>query len=227
MFDIKTDKTGFPIIEIAQIGLTVSWLPMTKIQLEHYIADTNNPNFNRSWYDDICRLNPRQAPNTMDIGRYEGVFVTGILPREAQLIAQWMGYGYDLPTADEWKLIFDHLYAMDATPEILQRLKTTRGLSARALQMIARLDSLTVQNQAQLLGETRRVCDQLLMRLGIMEYVYENSYRNSYAGQGLPNRLFHPHTRILPRDRAETLAESIRKSGSRIKQYGVRLIIRS
>lgn len=76
------------------------------------------------------------------------------------------------------------------------------------------------------MGDHPRACDQMLMRLGIMEYIYENNYRNSYAGQGQPNRHFHAHARSLPRDKYEVLAKGIRNSGARIKQYGFRLIRR-
>ena len=223
MLQIKVDKTGFPSVVIASLGLSVSWLPFTKIQLEHFIADTNNPSFDHSWYDEINRFNPRIAPEQMDIGKYEGVFVTGILPAEAKLIAQWMGNNYDLPTAQEWKAIFNYIHAFQ---EPLANLEERDGLSGRAKKVIARINMLTDQEIPQSLGDTQRITDQMLMRLGVMEYVYENNYRNSYAGQGQPNRNFHPNARNLPRDEHEVLAEKVRTSGIRLSQYGFRLIER-
>ena len=104
--DITIDKTGFPMVHLPEMKVMVSWLPFTKIQLEHFIADTNTPDFDQAKYDKIASYNHRISPAQMDIGRYEGVFLTGILPSEARLIAQWLGVDYDLPMAAEWKSIF-------------------------------------------------------------------------------------------------------------------------
>ena len=226
MLHIITDKTGFPVVNVAQLGIQVSWLPFTKIQLEHFIADTNSTEFDRDGYERVTSFNPRISPAEMDMGRYEGIFLTGILPAEARRIAQWMGNGYDLPTASEWKKLFNFFYSQQATEDVIDQIAELDGVSQRARAVTSRLDAITTQEIDQLLGDSRRVCDQMLMRLGVMEYIYENNYRSSYAGQGMPNRAFHPHTRMLPRDGRETLRDGLRAKGGRIKQYGFRLIRR-
>lgn len=226
MFDLGLDAAGFPVIHVPDTNLFVSWLPFTKIQLEHFIAATNHPDFDLAHYNHILSYNPRISASEMDLGKYEGVFVTGILPAEARIIAQWMGNNYDLPTASEWKTFFNYFHGLEASASVIDQIRNLEGISERASTLITRLDSLTYQERHQLLGDTRRVCDQMLLRLGIMEYVYEGGYRSTYAGQGMPNRAFHPHTRSLPRDGQETLRDDLRENGGRIKQYGFRLIQR-
>lgn len=223
---ITADKTGFPLVSIPNRRLEVSWLPFTKIQLEHFLADTNSPSFDQEWYDQICNINLRINPYQMDFGKYEGIFVTGILPSEIKLISQWMGLGFDIPTIEEWDIIFDHFYAYEATSDIIDQINNSGQISERAKIIVKKLDEYTNQDKQQLLNDTRRVNDQMLMRLGLMEYIYENNYRNTYAGQGQPNRHFHPHVRSLPRDKHEKLARQYREIGGRIRQYGFRLIRR-
>lgn len=226
MLEIVVDKTGFPVVKVPDLRIEVSWLPFTKIQLEHFIADTNNPSFDQEWYDQIDQINPRISPHQMDFGKYEGIFLTGILPAEAKIVAQWMGFGYDIPTVKEWNQIFDYFYNQEASSGVIDHIINKHHLSERAKVVVKMLDEFTEQDEQQLLNDTRRVSDQMLMRLGLMEYIYENSYRNTYAGHGQPNRHFHSHVRTLPRDKHEKLARQYRESGGRIKQYGFRLIRR-
>lgn len=226
MIQITIDKTGFPFVKIPTTNLAASWLPFTKIQLEHYISDTHNPDFDQVWYDKIYSFNPRIAPHQMAISKYEGVFLTGVMPSEAKLIAKWMGYDYDLPTVSQWKTIFEYFHKQSASLDTIHEILATEGLSNRARIIIRNLEQFTSQDTQQLMDEYRSVADQMVMRLGVMEYVYENNYRNSYAGQGQPNRHFQPNVRMLPRDGEERLAKRARASGTRIRQYGFRLIQR-
>ena len=52
---ISHDRTGFPMIWIEPIEAWLHVLPFTKIQLEYFLVDTNETNFDHKWYKN--RLN--------------------------------------------------------------------------------------------------------------------------------------------------------------------------
>lgn len=150
MLEYTVDKSGFPSVYIPEMKLEVSWLPFTKIQLEHFIADTNNPSFDPQWYAEMAKRNPRITPWQMEVGKYEGVFVTDILPSEIKLVAQWMGPGYNLPTVAQWVDIFNCLYRKPAQAEVIEEVCSLQGLNERARILVEMLDNLTKREQYQL-----------------------------------------------------------------------------
>jgi hypothetical protein len=219
---ITVDKTGFPVIQVPGTNLSIHWLPVTKIQFEHFMVDTGR--FDYDWYNAILTShNSRISPGGMvSTANYWKLFMTGILPGEAQTFAGWFR-DYDLPTAEEWKRIVTAL-AVPQQPGLSEKIKSVAGISERARAVIDTLDRVLAQDAAQLI-DGRKVCDQMAMRLGVIEYVYENNQHNTFVGWGQPNRRFVGGAFNPIRDsRPVTLHNPA--TGARIPQWGFRLVKR-
>ena len=222
--NISVDKANFPIIRIPSLHLEINWLPITKIQFEHFLCDTGL--YDNSWYQDkLNQYNDRVAPGSISRGNYWGVFMTGILPAEALRFAKWCGRGFDLPTAHEWKKVIEYFAGMSADKAYIEAITTAPSVSERAKQLIERLEQVTNSDSQQLGSGGRLLCDQMLMRLGIMEYIYEDDQRNTFGGWGKPNRRFWGSMYDPLRD-ASYVRLGKRTEGIRMKQYGFRLIRR-
>lgn len=216
--DIILDPIGFPLIRAG--GLYVHFLPVTKIQIEYFLCSTNETAYDEAWYTEVLGFNPRISPASITPANLIGVFVTGVLPRDARSFAQWCGTTYDLPTAAQWTTIFttlndviiDARIAQDHIEQILSKDK----LNARARTIITNIHhSISSKISA---GRTRSLSDQMLMRGGVMEYVYLNDQHNTYGGFGETKfSLFDPS-----KGHPETLNNS--REGARLRHYGFRLV---
>jgi len=112
--DCCFDRTGFPYIELKDPALAVSLLPLTKLQFEYYLADLTPQGDN--WYEELLTLNPRVSPQRFTPEQRERLFLTGLLPAEAEAYAAWLGDGYRLPTVAEWRAIYRCFQSTAFTP---------------------------------------------------------------------------------------------------------------
>jgi len=86
--DCCFDRTGFPYIELKDLALAVSLLPLTKLQFEYYLADLTPQGDH--WYEELLTLNP--ASRRSALPRSSGAAVSyGLLPAEAEAYAAWLG----------------------------------------------------------------------------------------------------------------------------------------
>jgi len=228
---IQLDQTGFPLIEITGLNFAISWLPVTKIQFEQFMCDTNL--FDDAWYQGMLEnFTPRISPGVIRLGDYWNLFMTGIMPSEAVRFANWMGREYRLPTSHEWKEALSLLARYPALPEHVEAIitykddSTKQFISERAALVCRNFEEVTVADSNQLVGtDGRRLCDQMLMRLGVVEYVYEDNQMNTFSGWGQPNRRFFGGTFNPIRD-TRPIQLVNRAEGTRMKHFGFRLIRR-
>lgn len=194
-------KTGFPLIAVPSAGVEVQLLPVTKVQFEHFLAESNS--FGDSWYEEILTCNPRVSYRRFMADNRERLFLTGILPDEATAFAHWMGEGFELPTIDQWRAIYAAL-AAEPVPVDPQLLLSGTG-AARVV-----LEKLTTHLQASSL------CDLSLMRGGVVEWVRQ---RDSWVGLGAPRREFHPNL-------WNPLEDGVRpiRATERLPYFGLRLV---
>ena len=222
-FAVHLDPTGFPMIKIPTLDLAIAWLPVTKIQFERYMCDTNL--HDETWYRSILNTyTPRISPGAMTTGNYWNIFMTGILPAEAERFARRLGHEYRLPTAKEWKAALDILAATPANPTFIEDIIGQAGINERAAVISRRLEAITAGDANQLVGTAgRRLCDQMLMRLGVLEYVYEDDQMCTFAGWGQPNRRFVGGvTNPIREDKPEVLLN--RTEGAQMKHFGFRVV---
>ncbi len=194
---IVVDKTGFPFLEIDNLGAFGLW-PVTKIQYERHISETNS--FGDKLYDVIVKMNPRVSTNEINKENYEGVFITGITPQEAINYANWIGPGFGLPTIDEWRKFY-----MTIKDESIP-VYTLSGLSIKATDI-----------WNHLYKRMKKMRDFALFEGGLVEWVTE---KDKYVGVGKPRQHFHPNTYDPQKDSIKPLKERIYYFGFRlIKRY--------
>jgi hypothetical protein len=180
---LHRDPAGFPMMWVPEIEAFLHWLPVTKIQFEHFLCDASDRSFDALWYEDLLRLNPRVSPAQIDGSNYWRAFLTGILPAEAQRFAYWCGDGYRLPTAWEWSRAYEALAG--TAPQDPGRLGLIGISRSRVDEVILRLEQAGAEVAGRL-GYDRRACDQALMRLGILEWVRRKPDETSWVVLGEP-----------------------------------------
>ena len=88
------DRTGFPLIPMFETGLEAHLLPVTKIQFENFLKDTDRSD--DAGYKEMLQLNPKASHQKFTSENREQLFITGVLPAEVTDFARWMGADYDL-----------------------------------------------------------------------------------------------------------------------------------
>lgn len=167
------DKTGFPLLAIEDAGVEVHLLPVTKLQFEQFISETNI--VSQTQYQEILALNPITSPQRFAPEERERLFVTGILPDEALAFARWLGDGFDLPTAREWREVYAALRRVPP-PRQNPLLEAVDGVVRAMLERLSR----------QI--EIRSLRDYALMEGGVVEWV---RHEKRLVGLGVPRPEFH------------------------------------
>jgi hypothetical protein len=172
---LSADRTGFPLLVVPEVELEVHLLPITKLQFEQFLTESNH--FDQPWYDQLLRLNPKTGLQTFTPKTREQLFITGILPAEARAFAQWLGEGFDLPTLAEWRIVY----------QALRRIRFPDS----ALLFDWAIDPVDVI-LAHLFEHypSRWLVDIALMRHGLVEWVHQNE---TWVGVGAPRAVFHPN----------------------------------
>jgi len=221
---IELDRANFPMILIEPLNAYMHWLPVTKIQIEYFLSSTNDSSFNEDWYKNVLGFNDRVSPGSVTQANYWMALLTGILPRDAKRFAQWAGDGgLDFPSAQEWFATYEWLIGFPDDADHIEQLAADPRLKPRTIQLIRNLEQASKQDSFHLTGG-RHLCDQMLMRLGVMEYVYRDDLRNTYGGYGQTNNRFFGSIYEPMVDYPEPIANP--RDGAQMKHYGFRLIRR-
>lgn len=214
---IELDAAGFPMIYIPDQGFAIHWMPVTKIQVEYFLSVVNDSKYNEDWYTTLLGYSKRVSPDRVRPTTFNELFVTGILPSEAQRFSQWCGRGYDLPTEREWSAAADFLDHLPAAQDNINLLMSTNGIRERTARVIKALEG-AISGESR--STSRSVVDQAVMRGGIYEFVYEDDRRDTFGAMGQPSRSLTGRGKML------RLTDSYRATGMRHAQYGFRLIHR-
>lgn len=212
------DRAGFPMLRVEAIGAYMHWYPLTKIQAEYFLCSTTDSQFDEKWYDDLLYLNPRVTPTEISENNYWNAFLTGVLPHEAQQLAQWAQCS--IPTLDEWLTAYR---ALKQQPELNDALASMGNLSERTRTLLERIDAASRKVAAHE-GLTRTLADQLLMRLGVMEWVDCPNSRVRWGGMGKPAKRFRGG--LFSPDHGQP-HELLDPETDRASYYGLRLIRRA
>ena len=218
-----TDRAGFPMVFVPDISAYIHWLPVTKIQLEYFLTSTSETMYGESWYRNILSFNPRVSPGNVNSGNYWHSLVSGILPADAKRFALWCGENYDLPTKDEWFSAYKYFHGETADTRYTQTVLDTPRMKPRTRTLIRNIEYSTGTLSFQL-EDGRTVADQMLMRLGVMEFVYLNEQRNTYGGFGQTNSNFFGSLQTPSSGFPERLNNE--RDGAQMSHYGFRLIRR-
>jgi hypothetical protein len=211
-----TDPAGFPMVWVEEIGAFMHWLPVTKIQFEKFIAATSDPQFNDAWYRLALELNPRIPVPEIGPTSYPHALMTGALPHEARRFAAWCGEEYSLPTLEEWQKAYAALAVLEADAAVLADLLEEAGDLVRL--SLTRIEAASTA--AARPGRKRTRADQMLMRLGVLEWA-EQAGGVSWAGMGEPSPYFRTMWSI-----GKGPAMATDPHASRSSVFGFRLIRR-
>lgn len=175
------DRAGWPMLWVDAIQAYVHWLPITKLQAEYFLCSTGDSQFDERWYEDVLYLNPRITGDQVHDDNYWKAFLTGILPHEARCIAQWCDPQCRIPTLEEWLNIYQALKRLPAQAHALDMMGPLRP---RAQMLLERLDSVSREVAGS--RSQRTLADQMLMRMGVIEWVDCPARHQRWAGLGQP-----------------------------------------
>lgn len=180
---IRSDRAGFPMIWVDNLGAYMHWLPVSKIQFEHFLCDAPDIYFGAEWYEQTLALNPRVTPRDIVSGNYWQGLMTGVQPGEAQRFAAWCGDGYRLPTAAEWARAYQELRLQPFRD--LVAFGVFDGRESRIRELLKRTEAASAI-ALQRLGYKRRFSDQMLLRLGVLEWVWVEDRLPRWGMKGEP-----------------------------------------
>ncbi len=207
-------RTRFPLIEIPGQDFALFWLPLTKVQIEYFLSETIDSRFDRAWYHERLRNNPRIVPEQITTQYLVRTFITHITFYEARALSQWYGRGCDLPTAEEWHRALYTLDQITADASFIEQLVNLPDIHPRARLLVRSCENALPGFQHIKDASQRRLSHQLMLRSGILEYVYQDATRTSCGACGRDNR---PGS-FQPLRHADT--------GDRISNLGLRPILR-
>jgi hypothetical protein len=185
---IRHDPAGFPLIWVPEIGLYVHGLPITKMQFECFLCDTNDGHFDERWYEEIRLLNPRISARRVWSGNYWNAFLTGILPSEAERFAAWCGSGYRLLHISEWHHLYQALGKWSLAT--LEESGLLTDLAPHHRELISQVEH-AVEDACAQTGDRCRMAERMLMRLGVIEWAsLEGHSPKLWAGLGEPHPSF-------------------------------------
>lgn len=95
------DPTTFPVLAVPAAGLAVGLLPVARAQFDYLLGHPHA--FPADALADIDAVSPRASWRHVPPDRPEGVFLSGVQTDEAERFARWLGDGWRLPTAAEWR----------------------------------------------------------------------------------------------------------------------------
>jgi hypothetical protein len=216
---LLADRSGFPMVWVEAIDAYLHWLPVTKLQFEYFLCDTNDPLFDADWYDQLLALNPRTAVPRIARDNYWQGLISGLMPAEAERFAAWCGERYSLPTLAEWQEAYRELQAKP--PVASNEVAALAGLGGRGALLLSRVDTAVAEACAALERE-RRLADQMLMRLGVLEWVYETGSEHRWSAMGELPRAF----RFLAASPDRGPVRPIQPTGVRAEMFGFRLVRR-
>ena len=76
------DRTGYPLLQVPELGVAVSLWPIARPQFEQYLAEPGGRD--DDWYAGVLGVAERVSWRDADRHDYERQFMLGLLPEEAE-----------------------------------------------------------------------------------------------------------------------------------------------
>jgi hypothetical protein len=205
------------MIWVEAIQRYIHWLPVTKIQLEHFLCDVGDSAFDADWYDRLLTLNPRLSPREINERNYWRAFATGLQPTEAERFARWCGDEYALPTTIQWFDTYRFLRDLVVPPP-----GWNGALPSRVSTVLSGIQDAWMRvSRSREIPDTR--AGHMLLRYGVLEWVEDPGSSQRWGGAGQPHpdlqNLFYTPDRGTP-------MRPLRPETDRLSYYGFRLVRR-
>ncbi len=219
-FKFKLDRAKFPMVYVDVIDAYIHWLPLSKIQFEYFLCAVPDSQFGENWYGEILQLNPRISPGIVRTDNYWKALLSGLLPEEVQRFARWCGDEYIIPSLDDWFTAYKWLKSQPPEPpDIVDQMGL---LQDRVRTLLRRIDSESAKAFKEA-GYERTLADQMLMRLGMLEWVECTGQTARWGGMGQLNPRFHG---FLFRPDNGQPSHPVNPETDRLHYYGARLLRR-
>jgi hypothetical protein len=200
------DRTGFPVLELPQLGWAMHLLPIAKMQWERWLAEPDS--LGDAWYDEVLQVSSRLGLPKANASNYEQLFMGGVLPEEAESFARWLGEDFQLPTSDIWRRIDKCLGEEAIEPEEMDALCNAPVLLRSAQKLLDFLIRI---------HKPRFWADLALMRGGLLEWVRGGP--KTFGGLGAPRHEFHP---LLMNPQQHPPVKPLKME--RLRYFGCRLV---
>lgn len=161
---IADEQTGYPLVVFPGLPFEVSFLPLTWVQLEYFLAETRDRRFDAAWYQGRVEDTVRTSPTAITARNVEGLFVRGLTLQEVQMIGRWWGGDrFFVPTASEWQRVSDAAAQCDPLDW------RDSAVCARARTTLEKLDTVALNS------DPRTLADQMLIRSDLREIVMQSA----------------------------------------------------
>lgn len=200
------DRAGWPVLHLPGSRLDIHLLPVAKRQFERFLADPGP--YGDSWYEQLLNLSPRTALSDCRSDDYEMLFTTAVFPAEAQGFAKWLGSGFEIPRADDWRSAYRELVQTELSGDDLDRLASDSRFTRPAREIVSWIGTHF---------RPRWWADLALMRGGVLEWV--RAGQGAFGGYGSPRPEFQ--SLILNPDRDPPVRPV--NDSRRYRYFGLRL----
>ncbi len=177
-------RTRFPLVEVPGQDFALFWLPLTKVQIEYFLSGDISSRFDRAWYLERLRANPRVTFGNLAAQNLAQAFITDITFNEARVFSRWFGRNYDLPTNEEWHRALRIFETVAAHPAFVEQILALPDLHPRARLLVQACEKALPDHQRMRDLSGRRLSHQMMMSLGILEYVYMDTARTRCGACG-------------------------------------------
>jgi hypothetical protein len=164
------DRTRFPMIWSDSLQGYVHLLPITKIQLECFLADTYDESYGAAFYEELLQANGRVSPGQIRKENYLQALATGLRIRDVENFAAWCSAERDQPyeilEEGEWFALYDEFKVK--APWTMEAVVACHP-SARAAATLRALGS--VVSRLKVNGLPIDQADACLLRGGAFEWV--------------------------------------------------------
>ena len=102
--DVLPDaRTGFPLLVLPGLPFQVSWLPLTWMQLEYFLAETDDRRFDAAWYHELLAHTGRGSIAAGGAALPFTLLVRGLDLDTVRSLNRWWDEDHCfVPSADEW-----------------------------------------------------------------------------------------------------------------------------
>jgi hypothetical protein len=207
------DRTGFPLLELPALHLSVHLLPVAKAQFERFLAEPHRELaqgrlYGDLWYEKLLDASPRVTPREARAGDVESLFMAGLLPAEIGPYAEWLGDDFQLPTTEVWRAVDSAVRGVPLVADEVVAIRADAGLNRQAR---AAVDAIIRLRDPAKWGQLMMLDD------GLLEWVRTGP--QSFGGLGRPRVEFQ---KMILNPQRDAPVRPVREG--RHKYFGFRLV---
>jgi len=194
------------MIYVPPLAAFAHLFPISKPQFEAFLAAAPSPARSDRWYGDLMALNPRLSPWSASLASHEQMFITGLLPEDAQAFASHLGPDFRIPDVESWRAAYCWLAGQELS------------IPPAALEYEMAPSARRIWQGLLAAIRPRTLLDLSLMQGGVLEWA--TAADGHFVALGKTRDAFDPNYRDPLKDRPWEPTTPIRRS----KRFGMRLM---